>query len=227
MSLVESLNILAGTTGLAPDGAANAWAGTTNLGLVDALNHKAGNSNPIPLMGVLNQLAGTDGLGVDDAARAAVEAYSEWIDDPRFQNLDRWTWTSSRLAVASIAGGGATLTAVIDQTAAGGAEISHAGVPIGPGVPIEGSLDLKTGTPAPTGISLRFNLLCYNEAGSSLTGSFAGDTAPPTGELVTRTASGTTPAGTGQVRLALYQIGTGTWAAGTQIMVDNAHLGPQ
>ena len=66
--LTESLNRLAGTTGLAAQGAANVYAGTTNLSLVDALNSKAGNTSPIALQGVLNQLAGTDGLGIAEAA---------------------------------------------------------------------------------------------------------------------------------------------------------------
>lgn len=66
--LTESLNKLAGTTGLAAQGAANAWAGTTNLSLVDALNSKAGNTSPIALQGVLNQLAATSGLGIAEAA---------------------------------------------------------------------------------------------------------------------------------------------------------------
>jgi hypothetical protein len=55
-------------------GAANIWAGTTDLDLVDALNVKAGNVLPnyLELAGVLNQLAGTTGLEVDGAAAAIV-----------------------------------------------------------------------------------------------------------------------------------------------------------
>lgn len=51
--------------------AANVWAGTTDLPLVEALNRKAGNSLPdgyLDLLGVVNQLAGTTGLGLNDAA---------------------------------------------------------------------------------------------------------------------------------------------------------------
>jgi hypothetical protein len=53
-------------------GAANIWAGTTGLDLVDALNVKALNTvgNYRELAGVLNQLAGTVGLEVDGAAAA-------------------------------------------------------------------------------------------------------------------------------------------------------------
>lgn len=53
-------------------GAANVWAGTTGLGIVGALNVKAGNVQPnwLGLAGVLNQLAGTSGLEVDGAAAA-------------------------------------------------------------------------------------------------------------------------------------------------------------
>lgn len=50
--------------------AANIWAGTTALPLVDALNTKAGNTLPAykELVGVLNQLANTTGLAQDGAA---------------------------------------------------------------------------------------------------------------------------------------------------------------
>lgn len=50
--------------------AANIYAGTTNLDIVDALNTKAGNTLPAykELVGVLNQLANTTGLGQDGAA---------------------------------------------------------------------------------------------------------------------------------------------------------------
>lgn len=68
-TLQAELNRLAGTTGLAEQGAANAWAGTTGLSLVGALNVKAGTTG-LALQGVLNQLAGTTGLG--PAAAAAV-----------------------------------------------------------------------------------------------------------------------------------------------------------
>jgi hypothetical protein len=43
MTLVSDLNRLAGTTGRSAQGAANVWAGTSNLDLVGALNVKAGN----------------------------------------------------------------------------------------------------------------------------------------------------------------------------------------
>lgn len=52
-------------------GAANIWAGTSNLDIVGALNARAGNAAPVAnreLAGVLNQLAGTTGLEVDGAA---------------------------------------------------------------------------------------------------------------------------------------------------------------
>jgi hypothetical protein len=51
-------------------GAANIWAGTTGLDIVEALNVKAGNTLPAykELVGVLNQLAGTTGLEQDGAA---------------------------------------------------------------------------------------------------------------------------------------------------------------
>lgn len=61
------LNDLAGTTGLASQGAANALAGTSGKGLQGALNSYAGTSG-IAVQGVLNRLAGTTGLGVNAAA---------------------------------------------------------------------------------------------------------------------------------------------------------------
>lgn len=74
-ALTYELNRLAGTLDngvptLEAQGAANAWAGTSGLALVGALNVKAGNALPgyRELQGVLNQLAGTSGLGPDRAA---------------------------------------------------------------------------------------------------------------------------------------------------------------
>lgn len=64
--------LVGGVPTLDAQGAANAWAGTTGLALVGALNVQAGNTLPNyrDLQGVLNQLAGTSGLGVDGAAAA-------------------------------------------------------------------------------------------------------------------------------------------------------------
>lgn len=72
MSLVSNLNRKALTVGLGEAGAANAWAGTTGLETVHALNVKAANTLPNykGLAGVLNQLAGTVGREVDGAADA-------------------------------------------------------------------------------------------------------------------------------------------------------------
>jgi hypothetical protein len=58
-------------TNLDAQGAANLWAGTFNLDLLQALNVKAGNTTPEThkdLLGVLNQLAGTQGLDINGAA---------------------------------------------------------------------------------------------------------------------------------------------------------------
>ena len=73
--LVYHLNRKAGTLvndrpTLEAAGAANVYAGTTGLEVVDALNHVAGNALGayLELAGVLNQLAGTTGLEVDGAA---------------------------------------------------------------------------------------------------------------------------------------------------------------
>lgn len=51
--------------------AANAWAGTSGLTAVGALNVKAGNTFPVyrDFQGVCNQLAGTTGLGAPEALR--------------------------------------------------------------------------------------------------------------------------------------------------------------
>lgn len=77
MTLQYDMNRKAGTLvsgipTLDAQGAANVWAGTTGLGIVGALNVKAGNVLPnyLGLAGVLNQLAGTTGLEVDGAAAA-------------------------------------------------------------------------------------------------------------------------------------------------------------
>jgi hypothetical protein len=67
--LQHALQRVSGTT-LDAQGAANAWAGTTGLDLLGALNAKAGNAvgSKRDLLGVLNQLAGTTGLDVNGAA---------------------------------------------------------------------------------------------------------------------------------------------------------------
>lgn len=64
--------IVGGVSTLTAQNAANVWAGTTGLDLVDALNVQALNVLPnyLGLAGVLNQLAGTTGLEVDGAAAA-------------------------------------------------------------------------------------------------------------------------------------------------------------
>jgi hypothetical protein len=55
-------------------GAANAWAGTSGLGLIGALNIKADSSrqpnNYKGLNAVCNEIAGTDGLSAVDALRS-------------------------------------------------------------------------------------------------------------------------------------------------------------
>jgi hypothetical protein len=71
------MNRLAGTLNafdvptLDAQGAANVYAGTTGLGIVAALNIKAGITNPknyLEIQGVLNKLANTTGLGEQEAA---------------------------------------------------------------------------------------------------------------------------------------------------------------
>lgn len=76
-TLQYHMNRLAGTLNafdvptLDAQGAANVYAGTTGLGIVGALNIKAGITNPsnyLELQGVLNYLASTSGYGVNEAA---------------------------------------------------------------------------------------------------------------------------------------------------------------
>ncbi len=58
--LQQTLNTLAGTTGLDAQGAANVWAGTTGKDLLGALNYRAGRTG-LGVQGVLNALSGTTG----------------------------------------------------------------------------------------------------------------------------------------------------------------------
>jgi len=55
-------------------GAANAWAGTSGLGLIAALNYKASTSRQpddyLGLNAVCNEIAGTSGLSAVDALRS-------------------------------------------------------------------------------------------------------------------------------------------------------------
>ena len=71
--LQHALRRVSGTT-LDSQGAANAWAGTTGLDLLGALNTKAGNARGswVPLLAVCNQLAGTPGESNEIAACAAL-----------------------------------------------------------------------------------------------------------------------------------------------------------
>jgi hypothetical protein len=71
------MNRLAGTLNafdvptLDAQGAANVYAGTTGLGIVGALNVKAGITDPanyLEIQGVVNYLAGTTGLGENEAS---------------------------------------------------------------------------------------------------------------------------------------------------------------
>ena len=73
-SLAAELNRLAVKTGLDEQGAANAWAGTTGLSTVGALNIKAQAGRTRDkfkdIDGVCNELAGTTGLAAPAALRS-------------------------------------------------------------------------------------------------------------------------------------------------------------
>jgi len=77
-SLTQELNRLAGITNVAQyldeQGAANAWAGTTGLATVGALNYKVSSSrtrdNFKDIDGICNELAGTTGLAAPAALRS-------------------------------------------------------------------------------------------------------------------------------------------------------------
>ena len=72
-SLTAELNRLNSTTGVAAQGAANTYAGTTGLGINAALNIKAdANRQPSAYKGlnaICNELAGTTGKSASDALR--------------------------------------------------------------------------------------------------------------------------------------------------------------
>ena len=73
-SLTAELNRLAGTTGKADQGAANAYASSTGLGVVAALNYKASAvRQPSAYKGlnaICNELAGTTGKSASNALRS-------------------------------------------------------------------------------------------------------------------------------------------------------------
>ena len=77
-SLTAELNRLAGITDITKfldeQGAANAWAGTTGLATVGALNIKASSSRTRDkfksINGICNELAGTAGLAAPAALRS-------------------------------------------------------------------------------------------------------------------------------------------------------------
>ncbi len=80
-TLTDELNRLANggtypvyTAYEAPQGAANAWAGTNGLGIIAALNYKASASrqpnNYKDLNAICNELAGTSGLSAVVALRS-------------------------------------------------------------------------------------------------------------------------------------------------------------
>jgi cell division protein ZapA (FtsZ GTPase activity inhibitor) len=66
-------SLINGLPQLDAQGAANKWAGTTNLAIVGALNtlyasRNSGTNYNYDLQGALNALAGTTGLGINEAA---------------------------------------------------------------------------------------------------------------------------------------------------------------
>jgi hypothetical protein len=73
-TLATELNRLAGTSGLAPQGAANAYASTSGKGLIAALNYKASSTRqPTEYKGlnaICNELASTSGLSAIAALRS-------------------------------------------------------------------------------------------------------------------------------------------------------------
>ena len=80
-TLTDELNRLANggtypvyTAYEAPQGAANAWAGTNGLGIIAALNYKASTSRQPndykSLNAICNELASTSGLSAVDALRS-------------------------------------------------------------------------------------------------------------------------------------------------------------
>jgi hypothetical protein len=73
-SLTAELNRLAGTTGKADQGAANAYASTSGLGIIAALNIKASASRAPSayksLRAICNELAGTTDKSASDALRS-------------------------------------------------------------------------------------------------------------------------------------------------------------
>lgn len=73
-SLNAELNRLAGTTGRADQGAANAYASKSGLGIIAALNIKASAARqPTAYKGlnaICNELAGTTGKSASDALRS-------------------------------------------------------------------------------------------------------------------------------------------------------------
>ena len=72
-SLTQELNRLAGTVGLDSQGAANAYASTTGMPVVGALNIKAQSSRTgdkfKDIDGICNEIAGTTGLAAPAALR--------------------------------------------------------------------------------------------------------------------------------------------------------------
>ena len=73
-SLTAELNRLNATTGVAAQGAANTYAGTSGLGINAALNKKAdANRQPTSYKGlnaICNELASTSGKSASDALRS-------------------------------------------------------------------------------------------------------------------------------------------------------------
>lgn len=70
---VRLLNYIAGTVGLAAQGACQVWANSPGADLLEALNIKNGSAG-MDLLEVLNSLAGTSGLDRDEATRAIAAA---------------------------------------------------------------------------------------------------------------------------------------------------------
>lgn len=160
--LKQTLNMLAGTTGLDEQGAANAWAGTTKLDLVGALNVRAGISqaNRLGLLGALNVITGTSGLDVNGCCDILTNGRLSAANAGFESGVGNWGVNANcTRAVSSAQAYLGTQSLAMTSLAAGDMSVQilpvTLGVPVTPGQMLDASARVRAATTGRgTGISI-------------------------------------------------------------------------
>lgn len=209
--LQQTLNTLAGTTGLDAQGAANVWAGTTGKDLVGALNYRAGRTG-LGLLGVLNYLAGTTGKDAYSACDALLAGRLSTNNSGLETSVGDWVSNgNSTLAQSATQAYAGTNSLRLTSVAAGDMSAvispSVAGIPVVPGQGLSVSARFRAAT---TG-RLCIAQFAWWDAAYGYVGTTAGSTFPTSssGGWVEATAvNSVAPAGAAYATPIVLVVGT-------------------